>query len=59
MFRLQTRRAITQAAMLCVVVCLMTACSTVNRQSANPPAAQTDTPPCRVPGHFCQTFFGP
>lgn len=40
---------------MCLLACLMAGCSTVNQ----PQGGQTETAACRVPGHFCQTFFGP
>jgi nitrous oxide reductase accessory protein NosL len=45
--------------MLCMFASLIAGCSAVDQPQPNQPAAQTETAQCRVPGHFCQTFFGP
>jgi nitrous oxide reductase accessory protein NosL len=53
------RRRDVSAAMLCMFASLIAGCSAVDQPQPNQPAAQTETAQCRVPGHFCQTFFGP
>lgn len=53
------RRRDVSAGMIYVFASLIAGCSAVDQPQPNQPAAQTETAQCRVPGHFCQTFFGP
>jgi hypothetical protein len=45
-----------------VLACIIagsSACSTATGPQTVPSARYGEMPSCSVPGHFCQTFFGP
>jgi hypothetical protein len=58
--RIAKRAARTLAmGVLACVIAGSSACSTATGPQTVPSARYGETPSCGVPGHFCQTFFGP
>jgi hypothetical protein len=55
--RSKALRTLLRSSVCAATLYVTTACSTTMTSQPTPPTAQAAA--CGVPGHFCQTFFGP